>query len=645
MSVQFGRWSFGGKPLAADRRKRISAKLAACGPDGDYFWSDKGIDILYRPFHTTKESRLEIQPCLLASGPILTWDGRLDNRSDLLLQLRPALPADSSDVAIVAAAYEHWGADCFASLIGDWALSLWDARERSLILAKDPLGLRHLYYALDDTQVTWSTLLDPILLLAEDNFSLCEEFVAGWLSHFPAAHLTPYAGVLSVPPSCSVLIREGKITVDRYWDFDPAKGVRYSKQAQYEDHFRTYLAQSIRRRLRSDSPVLAQLSGGIDSSSIVCLADLVMARGNAEAPGLHTVSYYDDSEPNWNERPYFMKVEEKRGRRGCHIDLTSKHSFRLSHEDFEVLPGTLRRSMAANEQFRALVVSQGHRVLLSGEGGDEVTGGVPTAIPELSDLLANIRLRALARSLKLWAIQQGRPWFHLLWESARVFLPQSLARGSREIQLARWLHPEFVRRHSAALAGYPARCRFFGARPSFQENLATLGALRGHLACCVTAADPPLERRYPFLDRDFLQFLFAVPPELLQRPGRRRALMRDALAGIVPDEILNRKRKAFVVRSPTLAVSELCPELTNEPRNLLTAEFGIVAPDIFSQTLRQAKCGFEVPIVLLLRTVEIELWLQNACARHRLISPTLTRARDFASQPKVSLRRKNEVPA
>ena len=85
--------------------------------------------------------------------------------------------------------------------------------------------------------------------------------------------------------------------------------------AEYEEHFRSVFAQSVRRRLRSDSPILAELSGGMDSSSIVCMADEIISRGQLATPRLDTLSYYDDSEPNWNERPYFSQVEEKRGRR------------------------------------------------------------------------------------------------------------------------------------------------------------------------------------------------------------------------------------------------------------------------------------------------------------------------------------------
>ncbi len=165
MSVQFGRWNFDGKPVDREYLEKVKPSIAPHGPDDAGSYSKNNISILYHAFHTTRESRRETQPHVTASGAILTWDGRLDNRADLIRQLGGLVTAASTDVEIVAAAYEYWGSDCFAMLIGDWALSLWDPHTRSLILAKDPIGTRHLYYSFDSQQVTWSTILHRRLVL------------------------------------------------------------------------------------------------------------------------------------------------------------------------------------------------------------------------------------------------------------------------------------------------------------------------------------------------------------------------------------------------------------------------------------------------------------------------------------------------
>ncbi len=427
--------------------------LVPYGPDGQYCYSAKGVNIVYRPFHTMRESKSETQPHRSRAGVVVTWDGRLDNRSELEQQLSLKLEGGSPDVLIVAAAYEQWGRECLSKLIGDWALSVWTPKDQSLILAKDPIGTRPLYYARTDASVTWSSLLDPLVLLADRPYELSREYIAGWLSLFPATHLTPYAGIDSVPPSSFVHVTKDSLKVSKYWDFEAIQQIRYRTDSEYEEHFRTVFGQAVRRRLHSDLPVLAELSGGMDSSSIVCVADALIEAGTSAVPRLDTISYYSDSEPNWDERPYFERVEDKRGRTGFHIDagMQPEGLFQFRRECFAVSPGSGR---AADLRFATCLRSGGYRVLLSGIGGDEITGGVPTPRPELEDLLARGRLRLLARQLKAWALSRRKPWIHLLFEAIRGFLPESLLGVSEYGRPAPWLHPEFIKHHRVVLIGY-----------------------------------------------------------------------------------------------------------------------------------------------------------------------------------------------
>jgi asparagine synthase (glutamine-hydrolysing) len=617
MSVQFGRWNFEGQPPAPDYIEKVGATLAPYGPDSNESYSKGSVRILYRAFHTTKEARCEKQPHISSSGAVITWDGRLDNRAELISELSDSLTNGAADVAIVAIAFEKWGTNCFAKLIGDWALSIWNPGNRSLILAKDPIGMRHLYYSFDNNQVTWSTILDPLVRLAGKTFALNEEYVAGWFSMFPAVHLTPCVGIHSVPPSSSVLLGPGKHKVSSYWDFDPKNKIRYRTEAEYEEHFRVVFAKAVQRKLRSDRPVLAELSGGRDSSSIVCMADAIILRGDAETPRLDTLSMYDDSEPNWNERPYFTKVEEKRGRTGWHVNVGTQDPEQIlapepppesPHGRFVPTPGYDGRTPA---QTRMCMASQGNRVLLSGIGGDEVMGGVPAPAPELEDLLARAQFGALAHQLKVWALEKRKPWFHLFWEAARGFFPPALVGVPNHRRPAPWLRPNFVKCHWDALTGYPSRTTLFGPLPSFQENVSTLDALRRQLARTALPFEPPYEKRYPYLDRSLLEFMFAIPREQLVRPTQRRSLMRRALVGIVPDEILNRKGKAFVVRSPMLVISKDWAHFAEMTQNMLSSSRGIVDSERLLHALRRGRRGEEVPIVALMRTILLEQWLRD----------------------------------
>jgi asparagine synthase (glutamine-hydrolysing) len=610
VSVEFGLWNFQQNTRDPTRMQRVRKILSAYACDGESEYTDDEVALLHLPFHVTPESESERQPFLTDSGKILLWDGRLDNRQELIEALRETLRDDLGDTAIAAAAMESWGTCGLERLVGDWALSLWDPKERVVLLAKDFLGARSLFYTVEENCFVWSTLIDPLLLTERRPSQLQEEYLAGWLSHFPATHLTPFAGLHSVPPAAYVLFRPRLATVHQYWAFDPNKRIRYRDDREYEDHFRSVFGEAVRRRLRAGAPVLAELSGGMDSSSIVCMADHVMAQGSSGTPRLDTISSFDDSEPNWNEAPFFGKVEERRGRVGHHVALEfGKHWHPLFAPNvFAGAPG-FGCNLNDNADYETYIASGCYRVLLQGTGGDEVLGGVPTPLPELADLLVSGRVSFFLRRLLVWAIAQRIPAVLLAGETIRLFLPTSLSR--RSPAKPTWLTPPFARRNARALNGYARRFRLFGPGPSFEANLSALESLRRQIGSAGISPRLRVERRYPFLDRDLLEYLYAIPREQLVRPNERRSLMRRALVGIVPAEILNRRRKAFLVRAPLTSLKTELPLLLERLRDMNLSRSGIVNLNAFRDLLKNAPEGGTLPIVPVLRTLLIEAWLAH----------------------------------
>jgi len=176
---------------------------------------------------------------------------------------------------------------------------------------------------------------------------------------------------------------------------------------------------------------------------------------------------------------------------------------------------------------------------------------------------------------------------------------------------AAWLQPDFVKRHWAVLTGYPSRTQFFGPLPSFQENVATLDVLRRQLARTALPFEPSFEKRYPFLDRDLLEFIYAIPREQLVRPTQRRSLMRRALVGIVPEEILNKKGKAFASRGPLIGISTDWANLLERTQNMISSSLGIVDSARLLAALQKGRRGEEVPVVTLMRTIYVEGWLRK----------------------------------
>jgi asparagine synthase (glutamine-hydrolysing) len=634
MSVLFGRWNFDGAPVSAKYLDRVREILAPYAADGHSQFQGPGIAILHFPFHTTPESRTEQQPIVLRSGAVLTWDGRLDSRASLVPEFGPSLSLSDSDATIVAAAYEHSEHRSFAQLVGDWALAVWSPGTRTLVLARDFLGTRPLYYHLGHDQLTWSTLLEPLVLAEHECFAIDEEYLAGWLGKLPAAHLTPYRGILAVPPASYFSFHAGKARIVKYWDFDPSKQIRYATDAEYEEHFRHAFAESVRRRLRSDRPVLAELSGGMDSSSVVCMADNL-----AGTSPISTVSYFNDSEPHWNERPYFSAVEEKRGHAGCHIDVGAEP---LSHslyacERYAPTPGSATPATESRKRFTDCLVSGNHRVVLSGIGGDEVLGGVPTPVPELANLLAQCRFRSFAQQLRAWALVQRKPILLVLADSIAPFWNKTRKEG------APWATSAFAKRHRAALRGYEKRIHLFGTLPSFEDSLSTLDGLRRELACSTLAVAPSYERRYPYLDRDLLEFLYAIPREQLVRPGQRRSLMRRALRGIVPDVILTRRRKAFVARRPILALRSRWADLNSAAEEMILVSLGIVDRRALAEALARADTDMANPLANLSRTLSLESWLRHTAAWGTLQLPAHNLSTPPAALQKIPSSRTSEV--
>jgi asparagine synthase (glutamine-hydrolysing) len=369
---------------------------------------------------------------------------------------------------------------------------------------------------------------------------------------------------------------------------------------------------------------------------------LLLARGLAETPRLDTLSYFDETEPNWNERPFFEKVEEKRGSIGCHVDISAQRQLLLESAGFSVSPGANPVPSQRAKSVAECLVSHGIRVVLSGNGGDEVLGGVPTPVPELADLLVRARFGTLAHQLKEWSLQKRKPWLHLGWETISSFLPPTLGNISRERRPPGWLDPAFVKRHWTSLTGYPRRMRLFGPLPSFQENLVTLEGLRRQLGCTPLSKDPAYDKAYPYLDRELLEFAYAIPREQILRPGQRRSLMRRALAGIVPDEILCRRRKAFIARGPTVAIARESEGLMEFCREMIASSLRIVDSKQFQEALQRTRHGAEISLVAFDRTLSLELWLRELAARrvvNKLMHRTNIAARPICESFQVSLPR------
>jgi len=544
-----------------DPRDRVNLKdlmelargIDRTGPDGGTEFLAHNLGMAYRAFHTTPESHCEVQP-LMRHGCIVTWDGRLDNRDEIRTRLNWTFDEVPSDLDLVLAAYKEWGRNCLAEFIGDWALALWDQTKQELILARDYIGVRRLFYRLDESSVAWCTTMEPLVLTSTKKLHVDLDYLAGCLYPRPPIEATPYQEIRSVIPASFLTFHHGgKYSTERYWALNPHSRIRYKTDSEYETHFLDIFRESVNRRLRADRTVVAELSGGVDSSSIVCMADDIRSRH--QGVSFETLSYYDANEPSGDERPYFTLIERQRGRTGHHISV-SAFTQRTEQETLEPLPsscfsaspGQFAQSLQWASMISEIHASVGARVTLSGLGGDEVLGGVQYEAPELAEHLLAGRLHSFLFATFRWSLSRRKTVYRLLADTFELlrasYRPESMV--APNLPLYPWARLRPVKHHWAL--------RSFARWRNLPPPLLFMESLRYNLAQQLNCIDPSstggTEKRYPYLDRSLFVYLASLPRTQILQAGHRRHLMRRALREIVPQEVLLRKTKWFGVRGP-----------------------------------------------------------------------------------------------
>ena len=603
----------------------LASGMERIAPDGGAEYANGNLGMVYRAFHTTPESHQEIQP-LVQNGCVLTWDGRLDNREEIRAKVVRKYEGAPTDIDLVFAAYERWGTSCFAELTGDWALALWDEGKHQLILARDYIGVRRLFYRLDDEGLAWCSILEPLVLTAPQKLHLDLDYLRGSLYPRPPVETSPYREIRSVPPSHLLTFRfGGERKIQRYWALNPHSRIRYTSDADYEHHFSDAFRKSIERRLRADHTVLAELSGGLDSSSIVCIADAV--RRDLPSIPIETLSYYDSDEPSGDERPYISLIEQHRGHAGYRISKsefnrqTSGESLQpLPIDHFAASPGYFGRSLRWASVLNEIRLKSDARVILSGLGGDEVLGGVQYEAPELAEFLLAGRLISLARSLFQWSLARKKTVFELLSGTFEL-----LGAAHDPNALISPSHKPFAWARLKPLARHPNLAQFADWRNLWPSQLA-LEWIRYNLASQLTCTDPPLvgreEKRYPYLDRELFVFLASIPRSQIVQAGHRRHLMRRALRGLVPEGVLFRKTKWFGSRSALATISSQAKDVDGLFNDGWVSDGLVVDTALVRNELQAVQKGVSAEGIPLLSAIAIEQWLRALIARGCIEMPS-----------------------
>jgi asparagine synthetase B (glutamine-hydrolysing) len=264
--------------------------LSHRGPDGNGVWLEKsaGVGLGQCLRVTTPEALHERQPLVSREGRIaLVADARVDNRTDLIqaLDLRGD-PDKIPDSALILAAYERWGEDCADRIVGDFAFAIWDGNERKWFCARDPFGCRSVHYTHRPGQLfACATEIKALLAVAEIPRELEEMRVGLFLTGtFDDQAITFYKGIFRLPAGHCMVVDESGLRVRRYFELDPKRDIRFRTDDAYAEAFLEIFTEAVRCRLRATAPVLSTLSGGLDSTSIACVASRRRGQRSAAAP-------------------------------------------------------------------------------------------------------------------------------------------------------------------------------------------------------------------------------------------------------------------------------------------------------------------------------------------------------------------------
>ena len=375
MSGIIGLYHLDGRPAEERILQRMAQAIAHRGPDGIRYWSDGPVGLGHLMLQTTPESARERQPLTNPEATLcLTVDGRIDNRRELrqALDSNGFPPRDDTDAELLLRAYECWGESCPNRLLGDFAFAIWDARKKQLFCARDYVGVKPFYYHRSATLFAFGSEIRSVLALETVPRRLNESRVVDFLVEQldrEDEESTFYQDVQRLPAGHSLTVSPGKFLLRDYWELKAPPALKLGSLEEYGEAFREVFVEAVRCRLRSTYPVASTLSGGIDSSSVVCTIRELLASELQEP--LHTISLVDADEAKCGETPYIREVL-RGGWVTPHIVRSDQVSamteqMKDSDEPFEIF------CYFTNWFGFAAAQKAGVRVLLDGISGDHIT--------------------------------------------------------------------------------------------------------------------------------------------------------------------------------------------------------------------------------------------------------------------------------
>ncbi len=620
---------FDGRQVDRAALERMLNAVAHRGPDDRGLWCQGSVGLGYAALHTTPESLGEKQPLVLADSKLaLVFDGRVDNRQELISHFRSegiVLRSDS-DAEIVLRAYELWREEAARRIVGDFAFVLWDGRSRQLICGRDVLGVKPLYFHFDERRFICAS---EIGALFEDpttpripNEGMVGEYL---VDRIVSQQDTLYKDVFRLQPAHCLTVRDRSLVKRRYYDADPTYRVIYRDEQEYAQHFRHLFEQAVACRMRSATGVGCELSGGLDSSSVVCVAQRLLQAKQVSCPLLEAFSGVFPGHP-CDESDYIRAVTETTKIRANLFGVPSPPPSRWATEaaryrDFPSYPNGLM-----NETGLELARRKGFRVMLTGLGGDNWLSG---SVRHYSDLLVQFKIAQLFRSLRDELSSRGinlsspsdiRKLAPFLYQAFSPLIPEPVARILRAVRgkhrLPAFVDPNFARRNSLLerIRGTEIESRM-PKFPTYAQMHIYEDFLSGAYTHNLEQVDRMMARwevegRHPFNDRRLVEFMLAIPEDERYRNGKTKIVLRQAMKGIIPETVRQRTDKAefsflFVRELKACGAEELFSQLAIAAEGWVKQD---AVQSLYRATVNSPNEGHN--LWLLWRILGIELWFR-----------------------------------
>lgn len=449
--------------------------------------------------------------------------------------------------------------------------------------------------------------------MVETNVSeLDEHYVAGFLMFGGCPRHTPYRGIYSVPAGHAVCVTAQGTTIRPFWTLPTGDVIRYRSEHRYEDQLRALFCEAVAVRLRTGSPVLAELSGGLDSSSVVSMANSLIRRGDVEAPRLIPVSYL------WRnslDESFIRDIELFCGLEGVHI-LTHDHPLVSECE----APGAMPEEFAP---VRRVVATVAHRfnakVFLTGQNGDLTMGNWFDDSLQIAASLRRLSLGQASKEALAWSKILRLPVYWLLWRAFRAALPLALAPANAYAMSDGSYAPKNTETSLACAfcegTGLFERDRFFSnawrrALPQRRKHFQALSMMLELRTLQAPEAWQHFDYTHPFAHRPLVEFLMTVPADILCGPGEPRRLMRRALADLWPPSLQKRRSKGYFDAPWSEALRPIARRLLKAPQ-LQVIERGFVDRGSFLSRLERLSAALDCNEPQLRRIILLELWLRS----------------------------------